>query len=147
MKVDLQYILLLAFQNRNTIKYVEVGENDANGCKTVIFGKEIENDVREIENGVREIENGVKEIENSLREIENGVREIESGLREIENGLREIENDTREIENGVRKTDYLIFQHGLKRPRMYCCYIVLESYHLSIYQFSLEVGFDLLCHQ
>src|SRR6185369_7531792 len=133
MKVDLQYILLLAFQNRNTIKYVEVGENDANGCKTVIFGKEIENDVREIENGVREIENGVKE--------------IESGLREIENGLREIENDAREIENGVRKTDYLIFQHGLKRPRMYCCYIVLESYHLSIYQFSLEVGFDLLCHQ
>src|SRR6185369_1384799 len=140
MKVDLQYILLLAFQNRNTIKYVEVGENDANGCKTVIFGKKIENDVREIENGVREIENG-------LREIENGVREIESGLREIENSLREIENNVREIENGVRKTDYLIFQHGLKRPRMYCCYIVLESYHLSIYQFSLEVGFDLLCHQ
>src|SRR6185369_8295670 len=119
MKVDLQYILLLAFQNRNTIKYVEVGENDANGCKTIIFGKEIENDVREIENGVRE--------------IENDVRKIENGVKEIKNGLREIKNDTREIENSVRKTDYLIFQHGLKRPQMYCCYIVLESYHLSIY--------------
>ena len=140
MKVDLQYILLLVFQNQNTIKYIEVGENDVNGCKTVIFGKEIENDVKEIKNGVREIGNGMKEIENGLREIENGVRKIESSLREIE-------NNAREIENGVKKTDYLIFQHDLKRPRMYCCYIVLESYHLSIYQFSLEIGFNLLCHQ
>ncbi len=105
---------------------MEVGkiENDADSCKAVIFGKEI---VREV---VGKIENDADSCKAVIF-----VKEI---VREV----------VREIQNDVRETVYLILQHSLeKRPQTYCYYIVLESYHLSIYQFPLEVGSDFLCQE
>ena len=83
----------------------------------------------------------MKKIENGRKEIKNSEKEIKNGKKKIENGMK--------IENDVRETvkNYLVFQHDLKkRPLMYCYYIVLESYHLLIYRFFLEVAFDFLYH-